>query len=408
MARRRVVIVGAGQCGASAAGALRSGGFDGEIFLIGEEDEPPYERPPLSKEWLHGDAVSLLVEPEGWYAENDVELLCGVTVSAVDVAARDVVLPDGRRISYDALLVTTGGRARRLPGVAGERVHYLRTRRDAEALRERLVPGERLVVLGGGFIGCEVAATARTLGVDVLVLEAAAVPLERVLGAEIGAVIADIHRVAGVEVRTGETVESVVETPSGLRVTTDRDELECGFLLAGIGMVPNTEFLDGSGVACDNGVLVDEYCRSSVDGVYAAGDVAAHHHPLYGHRLRVEHYDNAIKQGVAVARTMLGELVPYDDPHWFWSDQYDHRLQSVGIAHTSDTAVVRGSIADRSFSVFYLDGPRVLSVFALDRPKDIVAGRKLVRSGQPVTAEQLRDESVDLRTLIPRKHKAAR
>jgi 3-phenylpropionate/trans-cinnamate dioxygenase ferredoxin reductase subunit len=295
-----------------------------------------------------------------------------------------------------------------LADTTGDRVLYLRTRRDADALRERLTPGERLVVLGGGFIGCEVAATARGLGVEVTVLEMANAPLERVLGREIGDVVADIHRAAGVDVRTGERVLSVTETPAGLRVTTDRRELECGFLLVGIGMVPNTEFLDGTPIACDNGVLVDEYCRTGVDGVYAAGDVAAHRHPLYGRRMRVEHYDNAIKQGAAAARTMLGDLVAYDDPHWFWSDQYDHHLQSVGVAHGAATVVLRGSLADRSFSAFSLDGERVLSVFALDRPKDIVVGRKLIRSGLPVTADQLRDESVDLRTLAPRPQKVAR
>jgi 3-phenylpropionate/trans-cinnamate dioxygenase ferredoxin reductase subunit len=408
MTIRRVVIVGGGQCGASAAATLRGEGYDGELFLLGAEPDPPYERPPLSKGWLAGTGTEIAVHPGGWYAENDVELLCGTRVSTVDTRDRAVELPDGRRLPYDRLLLATGGRPRTLPGVSSDRVLYLRTRADADALRERLRPGERLVVLGGGFIGCEVAATARGLGVDVTVLEMAAVPLQRVLGADIGAVVADIHRANGVDFRTGERVEAVSETADGLRVTTDRGVLECGHLLVAVGLVPNTEFLADTPITCDNGVHVDRYCQTSVPGVYAAGDVAAHDHPLYGRRMRVEHYDNAAKQGAVAARNLLGEEVVYDDPHWFWSDQYAHHLQSVGIAQSTGDPVVRGSVAERTFSVFYLDDGRVRAVFAIDRPKDIVAGRKLIRSGQPVTAEALRDESVDLRHLVPRPQRAAR
>jgi 3-phenylpropionate/trans-cinnamate dioxygenase ferredoxin reductase component len=405
--QQRFVLVGGGPAAAAAAHMLRSAGFDGAVLLVGAEDVLPYERPPLSKAFLtsrvagHAAGPELEVHPRGWYAEHDVELRLGTRVERVDAAGHAVVLAGGERVSYDKLLLATGGRPRRLDGLRSDRVAYLRTVAEAEVLAERLRVAGRLVVLGGGFIGCEVAATARQLGAEVTVLEMEGVPLRPALGERFGALVGQIHREAGVDLRTGERVRSVAEVRDGLLVTTDRDRLECGMLLVAVGLQPSTEVVAGTGVRCENGIVVDQYCRSTVPDIFAAGDVAAHWHPLYGRHIRVEHHDNAMRQGAVAARNMLGHDVAYDDPHWFWSDQYEHSLQSVGVRSPGEEVVVRGSVPDRHFAAFSLSGGKVRSVFALNRGRDVTAGRRLVASGVTVRAEELRDESVNLRRLAP-------
>jgi 3-phenylpropionate/trans-cinnamate dioxygenase ferredoxin reductase subunit len=348
------------------------------------------------------DGAKLSVRPASWYDEHDVELRLGERAEALDDKGHGVRLAGGERLRYDALLLATGGRPRPFERIDSDRVAYLRTREDADRLAERLRQGELLVVLGGGFIGCEIAASARQLGVEVTVLEMAPVPLERVLGADLGGVVAEIHRDAGVDFRTGERVHAVSETADGLVVTTDRGRLECGLLVVAVGMVPNIELVEGTSVRCANGIRVDEHCRTAVPDIYAAGDVAAHFHPGCGRHVRVEHHDNAVKQGAVAARNMLGadgKDTAYTDPHWFWSDQYEHSLQSVGFHDRCDEVVVRGSVTDRAFARFALVEERVRSVVALNRGRDVLAGKKLIASAVPVTADQIRDESVDLRRL---------
>lgn len=402
MTARRIAIVGAGQCAATAAAALRSRGFDGAVAMVGAEADLPYERPPLSKEYLLGKTTAddLRIRSEAWFTDNDVELYLATSVVRVDPRERRLHLSDGGVLGYDLLLIASGGRPRPLPEVTDDRVVYLRTRRDADALGEKMRAAGDLVILGGGFIGCEIAAAARTLGAQVTILEMQDTLLRAALGPDVGRAIADIHRAAGVTVRAGEAVRSVTADPGGLTVRTGRGELRCGLLLVATGMVPNTEFLAGSGVDVSGGVVVDEYCRTSVDGVYAAGDAAVTYHPGHRAHLRVEHYDNAIKQGTAAAAAMLGDGEPYDDPHWFWSDQYQHNLQSVGIAGRYDQAVRRGSAADGSFSVFYLADGAVRSVFALNRPKDISVGRRMVAAQLRPDPRILADAGTDLRELI--------
>lgn len=401
------VIAGAGLCGAAAAVSLRVAGFDGPVVLVGEEPEPPYDRPALSKEVLQGTRRpdETFVHPHDWYAAQGIETRLGRRVSRIHPASRRVELEGGDSIPYERLLIATGGRPRLLAGVPpGERVLYLRTLDDARRLAERLVPGRRLLIVGGGFIGSEVAASARRLGVEVTLLEALDVPLSRALGFEIGEVIAQIHRDEGVDLRTGEAVVSVAETEGGVVVETTREHrLEAEAVVIGVGIVPNVEVVAGSGVEVDDGILVDERCRTALDGVFAAGDVARHHHPIFGRAVRVEHYDNARRQGEAAADNMLGRSRVFDDAHWFWSDQYDHNLQSVGVAHGWDQLVIRGSIAERRFTAFYLKDRRVQSVLALNRGRDIMRSRKLVHSQVPVDPDDLRDESVDLRRLTDRR-----
>jgi 3-phenylpropionate/trans-cinnamate dioxygenase ferredoxin reductase component len=402
MAGLPIVIIGGGPAAVAAGLGARAAGFDGRILVISEEWEAPYRRPPLSKEYLAGemDAAGLAVRPNEFLDEQGIELMLGTRVARVDDGAGEVVLGDGERLPYGKLVIATGGRPRRLPGVDHERVAYLRTVADADRLAKRLRGGTPLVVLGAGFIGCEVAACARKLGVEVTLLEMADVPLQRVLGDRFGGIIGDVHRDAGVDLRTGERVESVAPTADGLLVTTDRGRIECGVLLVAAGLRPNTDIVEGTGIRCGDGILVDEYCRTSVPDVYAAGDVAAHLHPSYGRHVRVEHYDNALKQGAVAGRNLVAaDPVPYAEPHWFWSDVYEHNLQVLGPHEPDGEVVVRGSLTDRQFSAWTLAGTTVTAVLSMNRAKDLVAAKRLMARGTPITAEQIRDESTDLRRL---------
>lgn len=402
MAGHPIVIAGGGPAAVAAAAAARDAGHDGRILVVSEEAEVPYRRPPLSKEYLTGEseAGSLPVRPREWFAEQGVELVLGSRVDRLDVSRHEIQLGDGSRVRYGKLLIATGGRPRRFPGLDHERVAYLRTLADSDVLAKRLRQGTPLVVLGAGFIGCEVAASARKLGVEVTVLEMADVPLQRAIGDRFGGIVGEVHREAGVDLRTGERVESVTPTADGLLITTDRGRIECGSLLVAVGMQPNLELATGTEVLCDNGILVDEHCRTSVPDVYAAGDVAAHLHPLYGKHVRVEHYDNALKQGAVAGHNLVSaEPRPYAEPHWFWSDQYEHNLQYLGLPDPAAEVVLRGSVDERQFSAWTLAGGTVASVFTMNRTKDIVAAKRLIATRTPVTAEQLRDESTDLRRM---------
>ncbi len=406
MARRStIVIVGANLAGGRAAEALRKEGFDGQVFLVGEEPHPPYERPPLSKEYLRGEMPreEVFIQPESFWAEQEVELLMGVRAVALDLAAKRVELSSGERLSFDKLLLATGGRVRRLPvpGADLEGVHYLRTLDDCEALSRELQPGRRLAVVGAGFIGSEVAASAREKGLEVTMIEVLPVPLQRALGPEVGRIYADIHREHGVELVLGEGVERF-EGDSRLRavVTASGRRIECDLALVGVGIAPATELAEAAGLAVDDGIVVDEFCQTSHPDVFAAGDVARFYSPVLGRRLRVEHWHNAQNQGAAAARNML-RREPYAEVPWFWSDQYDLNMQYVGFADAWDRVVFRGDVAGRRFTAFYLRDGRLEAALAINRPRDIRACRELIQARAVVDAERLADESQDLRAFLP-------
>jgi 3-phenylpropionate/trans-cinnamate dioxygenase ferredoxin reductase subunit len=399
-----LLIVGGNLTAGAAATTLRGEGFDGRIVIAGEEDHPPYERPPLSKDYLRGEskADDTLLHPRSWYDEANVELQLGVRARNLDPAARTVEMEDGERILFDRLLIATGGRNRALavPGHELEGIFDLRRIEDADRIRGEASAGRKAVIVGAGFIGSEVAASFRQLGVEVKVIEFFAAPLLRVLGPEVAKVYEAIHRDEGVRFHFGEAVESFRGVSRVEAVVTDKGtRVEGDFVVVGVGIQPNVEWLEGSGIELDNGVIVDEFCRTNVEGVFAAGDVANHWHPIFERRMRVEHWDNALKQGAAAARNMMGLQTVFDDPHWFWSDQYRHNLQYLGYAAEWDELVIRGSLEERKFVAFYLSGGVVKAVAGLNRGKDVRRSAGLIRARRPFDPALLRDEDVDLKNL---------
>jgi 3-phenylpropionate/trans-cinnamate dioxygenase ferredoxin reductase subunit len=383
---------------------LRQEGADGTITLIGAEKNPPYERPPLSKAYLRGETPfeTALVRPPVFYAEQGIETILGCRAVRIDASGRFVELDDGRRVPFDRLLIATGGRNRRL-SVAGadlDGIYSLRTVQDADRIRAETISGRRVVVVGMGFIGSEVAASLRQKDLDVVAIEPSRTPLARVLGQDVGQCLADLHQAHGVRTVFEDTVVAFEGTSRVERVLTKGDRrLECDFVVAGIGIEPVVDVLDGSGVHVDNGVVVDEYCQTNVSGIYAAGDVANHYHPLFKRRIRVEHWQNAIKQGAAAARNMLGRHVAYEEVHWFWSDQYDANLQYAGFHTRWEQLVVRGRLDSGSFLACYVNEGRIDAAVALNRGKDVRRIMPLIKARRAVNLDQLRDESVDLGSL---------
>jgi 3-phenylpropionate/trans-cinnamate dioxygenase ferredoxin reductase subunit len=370
----RFVIVGASLAGGSAAAALREGGFEGEITLIGAEKQLPYNRPPLSKGYLRGQDrfEDQLVNPASFYPDQHIALRLGVSATAIDAGRKRVTLDGGETVPYDRLLVATGGRNRALttPGADRAGIFQLRTLEDCDRIRAVATAGRRAVVVGMGFIGSEVAASLRQMGVDVTAIEGHPVPLARVLGPEVGGVLAAIHREKGVELVLEDTVAAFEGEGRVERVRTRKGRvLPCDFVVAGIGIVPNAELLGAAGAGVDNGVLVDAHCRTTLPDVYAAGDVANHLHPIFG-RLRVEHWNNGLQHGRAAARAMLGHPEPYDYVHTFWSDQYEHTIEYVGFAAEWDRLVFRGQPSSRKFLGFYLKDGIVRAAVGLDRGGD--------------------------------------
>jgi 3-phenylpropionate/trans-cinnamate dioxygenase ferredoxin reductase subunit len=398
------VIVGGGLAGAKAAEALREQGFDGRVVLVGAEVHLPYERPPLSKDYLAGRAerTSFEVHDEAWYAEHDVELRLGWEVLGIDLAAHEVTLAGGTELSYTKLLLATGSSPRHLPvtGSDAEDVHYLRTVGDSEQIKDLLVAGSRVVVIGAGWIGLEVAATAKQAGADVTVLEAADLPLLRVLGPEVAAVFADLHRANGVNLHFGVSTEEIVTqdgSVTGVRLA-DGTVVPADAVVVGIGAAPNTQLAQDAGLVVDDGVVVDATLRSSDPDVYVAGDIAKAMHPLLGRHIRVEHWANALNQPAVAAAAMLGGDAVYDELPYFFTDQFDLGMEYLGLVEPGgyDRVVFRGDVAAREFIAFWMSGDRVLAgmnVNVWDVGDPIKA---LIRSGADVDPDRLADPNVPL------------
>jgi 3-phenylpropionate/trans-cinnamate dioxygenase ferredoxin reductase subunit len=397
------VIVGASKAGATAAITLREAGADA-ITVIGKEPEPPYERPPLSKAYLRGEVTfdTALVRPASFYAEHGIATMFDARAVRVDPAQRFVELSGGRRVPYDNLLVATGGHNRplRLPGAELQGIYGLRTVRDANRIREAMGAGHRAVVVGMGFIGSEVAASLRQTGLDVVAIDPRKTPLFRVFGEAVGRTIANLHQVHGVDMVFEDTVAAFEGDTHVRRVVTRKGlRIECDFVVAGIGIEPEVDWLSGSGVEIDNGVVVDQYLRTNIDGIFAAGDVANHYHPLFDRHIRLEHWQNAVRQGAAAAQNMLGRRSAYDEIPWFWSDQYESNVQYVGFHSTWDRMVVRGRLESSSYLACYLNDGRIDAAVGLNRGKDVRRVMPLIRSRAVVDVDRLQDEHVDLRAM---------
>lgn len=410
MSRSTVVIVGAGLAGGRTAEALRSRGHEGRIVLVGEEPHAPYERPALSKEFLIEGPVGdkILVNPEEWYAEHGVDLVTGRTVAAIDVRRRRVALSDASEVPYQSLVLVTGAAPRRLrlPGAELAGVHHLRTLEDSTALYAALARRPRTVVIGGGWIGLEVAAAARSHGAEVVVLEQAPLPLERVLGTEMAGVLVGSHRDHGVDVRGGAQV-TALKGDGHNRVTAvvlgDGSTLDADVVVVGVGAQPRTELAVEAGLEVSNGIVVDSGLRTSAPGVYAAGDVANAWHPWLGRRLRVEHWDNALHQPETVAASILGEHAAYDRLPYFFSDQYDLGLEYTGWVDPTvpHEVVVRGDERSARFTAFWLKDGRVAAGMGVNEWGQVDDVQALIRSRAAVDVATLTDPDVPLQELLP-------
>jgi 3-phenylpropionate/trans-cinnamate dioxygenase ferredoxin reductase subunit len=399
------VIVGASLAGAKAAETLRAEGFDGRVVLIGEEAERPYERPMLSKEYLRGEkpAAKLYVHDEGFYADNGIELMTGTRVQSLDPGAHEITLTGGARMSYSRLLLSTGAAPRRLPlpGADLSGVAYLRAMGESDALRAAITAASRVVVIGAGWIGSEVAASARHLGAQVAIVAPEAVPLVRVLGPEVGGVYRDLHAGHGVDLHLSTQIEAIVGdgAASGVR-TTDGVVIEGDLVVVGVGVTPRVELAKLAGLTVENGIVVDEFLATSVPDVFAAGDVAATWNTRYNKRIRMEHWANALNQGPVAARNMLGQHTAYEKLPYFYSDQYDLGMEYNGYADDWDRVVVRGDRSGPEFLAFWLKDGRVLAGMNAniwDQGDDIKA---LIRSGASVDPDRLADPSVPLADLL--------
>jgi 3-phenylpropionate/trans-cinnamate dioxygenase ferredoxin reductase subunit len=406
-----VVIVGAGIAGGNAAVTLREEGWKGRIALLGAEPGAPFGRPPLSKTYLRGeeDLSAWRVKPVEWYDAHEVELRADVAVAHVDTAQRQVRLVSGETVAYQQLALCMGGRNRPFvaPGATLPGVYQLRTVAECDAIRQEARPGVRALIVGMGFIGAEVAASLRQMGLEVTAVLSGVAPLAAVLGDEVASALAAIHREHGIQLVTDDQVVGLEGRDRVERALTKKGRrLDCDLVVAGIGIEPAVEAVAGGAIACDNGILVNERCQTNIPGVFAAGDVANVLHPLFG-RVRVEHYNNAERQGRALARAMLGDAQPYDYIYSFWSDQYEHKLEYVGYAKHWDRIVLRGRYESQNFLAFYLTQGVLQATFGLNRGGDpelepdaeLRACQRLIGARARLSEADLADEQIDLRSL---------
>lgn len=400
-----IVIIGAGQAAAQAVATLRSGGYEGALTIVGEEPYLPYQRPPLSKKFLSGefDEDRLLFKPAEFYDQQKCTLHLNTRATRIDRKTKTVARSNGDAIAYDKLLIATGSRVRIVPveGADLDGVHVLRGIDDVNALRGSFKPGAHLAVIGGGYIGLEVAAVARKMGLEVTVVEMGDRCLGRVTSPEISHFFENYHRNHGVTIRTGDGLSAfegeggklkAVHTQSGERI-----EADCALL--GVGILPNVELALEAGIDCENGITVDEYARSSDPDIYAAGDCASLPSGLYGRRIRLESVHNAIEQAKTACNAMLGKLVPYDQVPWFWSDQYDIKLQIAGLSSGYDHVVLRGDPGKHKFAAFYLKDGRLIAVDAINAVPEYMIGRKLIGERAIIAPERLADETIPMKEM---------
>jgi 3-phenylpropionate/trans-cinnamate dioxygenase ferredoxin reductase subunit len=397
-----IVIVGAGHAAGQAAASLRQEGFEDDIIIIGDEAHIPYQRPPLSKAYLSGEQgiERVYLRPEKFYEDKNVTVKTSTSVTAIDTAAHTVTTDQGETIGYDKLLLATGGRPRKLsiPGSDLTGIHYLRTIADVDAIRDEFAEGRRLVIVGGGYIGLEVASVAVKYGLEVHVLEMEERILQRVTTPQMSAYYHQLHGGRGVHIHTATMVTGFSGDAAVDAVLCGDKSIAADLVIVGIGIIPNVEVVQAAGIECDNGIVVDDHCRTSAPDVYAAGDCTNHPNPLLDRRLRLESVPNAMEQARVAAANMVGGDKVYASIPWFWSDQYELKLQMVGFSADGDTQVVRGDMDANAFAVFYLKDGRVVAADAVNSPKEFMICKQLI--GKKVDAAVLQDPDSDLKALL--------
>lgn len=403
-AQETYVVIGAGHAAGQAAVSLRSKGFTGRLRLIGEESYAPYQRPPLSKAFLSGDLglERLYFKPPDYYAKNNIDLKLNTTVTRLDCAAKTVTLKGGREIAYDKALLTTGSRVRKipLPGADLPGVFYLRTIADVEGIRALCRKGAKIVIVGGGYIGLEVAASSKKLGLEVTVLEAESRVMARAVGKPVSDFFEKLHAEEGVTIRTGQAVTALEGAGKLERVICgDGTTLDADLAVIGVGIVPNQEIAQEAGLAVDNGIVVDAACRTADPCVFAAGDCTNHPNNIFGRRLRLESVHNALEQAKTAAAAMRGAAPEYNQVPWFWSDQYNVKLQIAGLSQGYDEIVLRGDPAQRKFAAFYLKDGMLIATDAINAVPEYMTSRKLIAAHARIAPERLADLSVPMKEM---------
>ncbi|MBT8103811.1 MAG: FAD-dependent oxidoreductase [Gammaproteobacteria bacterium] len=400
----RIVIAGAGHAAGQIVATLRQQKFAGQIVLVGDEPYLPYQRPPLSKKFLAGDmpAERLYVKPASFYEDPQIEIQLNTTITAIDRNAKKLEVEDGDDISYDKLVISLGSRVRSLPveGADLKSVHYVRSIADVEGIRAELDVGKRLVVIGAGYIGLEVAAVARKLGLDVTVVEMADRVMSRVVSPEISDFYQIEHANQAVKLRLSTNVAALRGKKRVKRVdTADGEEIPADLVVVGVGILPNTEIAEEAGLDVDNGIVVDDRCQTSDPDIYAVGDCTAHPNAIYGRRIRLESVHNALEQAKTAASNLCGKETHYSDVPWFWSDQYDLKLQIAGLSEGYDDVVIRGNPAERSFACIYLREGRIIAVDAVNAPKDFLQSKALIAARTVISTDKLADAETSLKEL---------
>ena len=397
-----MVIIGCGQAGGQAAASLRQEKYEGPITMIGQEPYIPYQRPPLSKQYLSGEQEKekLSLRQESFYSEKEINLKLETSVLSLDPHKKELQLENDETVTYDKLLVATGGRPRKLEvdGHTLKGIHYLRNIDDVDAIKTQMNTSQNLVIVGGGYIGLEVASVAIKRGLTVSVLEMESRILERVTTEEMSAFYHQLHTDEGVNILTSTQAKAFKGSETVESVVCGDHEIPADLVIVGIGILPNTEMAEAAGLETNNGLVVDEHCRTSNEHIFAAGDCTNHPNPILNRRLRLESVPNAMEQGRVAASNMLGGSKSYASMPWFWSDQYEHKLQMVGFSKDSDQSIVRGDMESKSFTVFYLKDDSIIAADSVNNPKEFIASKQLV--GKKASIEALADTSIDLKTLI--------
>tara|TARA_B100000674_G_scaffold129432_1_gene99689 strand:+ start:4226 stop:5431 length:1206 start_codon:yes stop_codon:yes gene_type:complete len=397
-----MVIIGCGQAGGQAAASLRQEKYEGPITMIGQEPYIPYQRPPLSKQYLSGEQEKekLSLRQESFYSEKEINLMLETSVLSLDPHKKELQLEKGETVTYDKLLIATGGRPRKLEvdGHTLKGIHYLRNIDDVDAIKTQMSISQNLVIVGGGYIGLEVASVAIKKGLTVSILEMESRILERVTTEEMSTFYHQLHTDEGVNIFTSTQAKAFKGSETVESVACGDHEIPADLVIVGIGILPNTEMAEAAGLETNNGLVVDEHCRTSNEHIFAAGDCTNHPNPILNRRLRLESVPNAMEQGRVAASNMLGGSKSYASMPWFWSDQYEHKLQMVGFSKDSDQSVVRGDMASKSFTVFYLKDDSIIAADSVNNPKEFMASKQLV--GKKASIEALADTSIELKTLI--------